>query len=235
MDSSIFDRIVCGIDGTDESREAVSQVARLAPGSGRVDPVQRLEHGGIDRHGMVAGNCRARRRFRRRSSPRRSAPPGNCCPQSLAVQTVVVEGPPGPMMLTELGRHQATLVALGSHDHRRLMGIVLGSVTTQLLHESPCPVLLARAPQERPVSRERSRWRPTAPPSPCARSTSPPRSPSRLGTPFEAVVATGGEPNVDLDDGAGGASCRSRPSTSAFARIPIRPSRRSPGSRPICW
>ena len=34
--SAIFTRIVCGVDGTDESREAVAQVARLAPETARV-------------------------------------------------------------------------------------------------------------------------------------------------------------------------------------------------------
>jgi nucleotide-binding universal stress UspA family protein len=40
-------------------------------------------------------------------------------------------------------------VAVGSHDHRRISGILLGSVATQLLHEAPCAVLMARgAPDE---------------------------------------------------------------------------------------
>ena len=38
----------------------------------------------------------------------------------------------------------ATVVAIGSHGHRRMPGILLGSVATALVHSAPCSVLLAR-------------------------------------------------------------------------------------------
>jgi nucleotide-binding universal stress UspA family protein len=40
----------------------------------------------------------------------------------------------------------ATLIAVGAHGGRRLIGAALGSVATMLLHEAPASVLLARAP-----------------------------------------------------------------------------------------
>lgn len=43
---------------------------------------------------------------------------------------------------------RATLVALGSHDTSRSVGILLGTTATTLLHEAPCSVLLARAPAD---------------------------------------------------------------------------------------
>jgi nucleotide-binding universal stress UspA family protein len=76
-------------------------------------------------------------------------------PDTLAVETAIVQGPPAPMMSVEAGRHDAGLVAIGTHGQGRLPGILLGSVATQLLHNSPCPVLLARAgpaPDEFPRS-----------------------------------------------------------------------------------
>jgi nucleotide-binding universal stress UspA family protein len=197
MDSSIFDRIVCGIDGTDESREAVSQVARLAPGHGQVILCSVWNTGASIATGwspLIAGAAS----FPRDELTAAVDASRKLLPESVAVQTVVVEGPPGPMMLTELGRHRATLVALGSHDHRRLMGIVLGSVTTQLLHEAPCPVLLARAPQE-----SRFPAKVTVAADGSAESVRAihvaAEIADRLEIPFEAVVATGADADIDLE------------------------------------
>lgn len=197
MDATIFDRIVCGVDGTDESREAVSQVARLAPGSGRVILCSVWNTSGSIAMGwspLIAGTAA----FPKDEVTAAVDATRGLLPDSLAIETVVVEGPPGPMLLVELARHRATLIALGSHDHRRLMGIVLGSVTTQLLHESPCPVLLARTSREQRFpsgitvaadgSAESVRAVHVA--AEIAR---------RLETPLAAVVATGGGATVDLD------------------------------------
>lgn len=214
MDSSIFERIVCGIDGTDESREAVSQVARLSPGSGRVVLCTVWNTGTSIAMGWSPGLARTAS-FPKDELTAEVDTSRELLPDSLAVQTVVVEGPPGPMMLTELGRHQATLVALGSHDHRRLMGIVLGSVTTQLLHESPCPVLLARAPQDR-----RFPAKVTVAADGGAESVRAIHEAAaiarRLETPFEAVVATGGGAIIDLE------TVRAALHTAAGEDVPLR-------------
>jgi nucleotide-binding universal stress UspA family protein len=197
MDSSIFERIVCGIDGTDESREAVSQVARLASESSRVILCSVWNMGASIAMGWspaIAGTAA----FPKDELTAAVNATRELLPQSLAVQTVVVEGPPGPMMLTELERHQATLVALGSHDHRRLMGIVLGSVTTQLLHESPCPVLLARAPQGNGFPAKVTVAADGSAESVRAIQVAAAIA-RRLATPFEAVVATGGDASIDLE------------------------------------
>ena len=214
MDSSIFDRVVCGIDGTDESREAVSQVARLIPGSGRVILCSVWNMGASIAMGWspaIAGTAS----FPKEELTEAVNATRELLPRSLAVQTVVVEGPPGPMMLTELERHQASLVALGSHDHRRLMGIVLGSVTTQLLHESPCPVLLARAPQERRFPAKVTVAADGSAESVRAIHVAAAIA-SRLETPFEAVVATSGDARVDLE------TVRAALHTAAGREVPLR-------------
>jgi len=54
-----------------------------------------------------------------------------------------------PLSVVETKVRNATVVAIGSHGHRRLSGIVIGSVATALLHSAPCSVLLTR-----PGSRE---------------------------------------------------------------------------------
>ena len=144
-DSRLFDCVVCGVDGTDESRAAVAQVGRLLDGLDgcRVVLVSVWNTGASVAVGWSPPIARTA------SFPRealRAAVDGvrPLLPASVRAETVVVEGPPGPMMLTEIGRHRATLVAVGSHDHRRISGILLGSVATQLLHEAPCAVMMAR-------------------------------------------------------------------------------------------
>lgn len=47
-------------------------------------------------------------------------------------------------MLEEIGRVDATLAVVGSRGHSRPVGIALGSVTTTIVHEAPCSVLVAR-------------------------------------------------------------------------------------------
>jgi nucleotide-binding universal stress UspA family protein len=194
--ATIFARVVCGVDGTDESREAVSQVARLAPETSRVTLCSVWNTGASVAVGWSPPISRTA------SFPRaelQAAVDANrpLLPSSFMVDTAVVEGPPGPMLLTEIGRREATLVAVGSHDHRRLSGILLGSVATQLLHDAPCSVLMARTPNDNRFpetvlvaadgSAESAKAIRTA--AAIAR---------RLGAEFEAVVATGGGNAVDV-------------------------------------
>jgi nucleotide-binding universal stress UspA family protein len=56
----------------------------------------------------------------------------------------LVEGDPLRALLAEVERQHATAVVVGSHGRARATGIALGSVTTHLLHDAPCPVLVAR-------------------------------------------------------------------------------------------
>ena len=53
------------------------------------------------------------------------------------------EGPPIRRLLDELQAERATLVTVGRPGHTPAAGIGLGSVTTAMLHEAPCSVLIA--------------------------------------------------------------------------------------------
>lgn len=193
--SSIFDRIVCGVDGTGESREAVVQVGRLAPESSSVVLCCVWNTGASVAVGWSPPLARTAS-FPREELTAAVDAARPLLPQSLVVETTVVEGPPGPMMLTEIGRRQATLVAVGSHDHRRLSGILLGSVATQLLHDSPCSVLMTRAPKD-------DRFPATVMVAADGSSESAraihvaAEIAHRLGAELEAVVATGGQSGAD--------------------------------------
>ena len=145
-DQTLFRCVVCGVDGTEESRAAVAQVGRLFEASGGESRVVLVCVWNTGASVAVGWSPTIARTGSFPQEELRAAADNvrPLLPASAAVETVVVEGPPGPMMLTEAGRHKATLVAVGSHDHRRLSGLLLGSVAAQLLHEAPCAVLMAR-------------------------------------------------------------------------------------------
>jgi nucleotide-binding universal stress UspA family protein len=193
-----FDCVVCGVDGTDESRAAVAQVGRLLgglDGGSRVILVSVWNTGASVAVGWSPPVARTTS-FPREQLRTALDAVRPLLPASVPVETVVVEGPPGPMMLTELGRHRATLVAVGSHEHRRLPGILLGSVATQLLHEAPCAVLMARGspgdgfPARVAVAADGSEESARA-------LEAGARIAERCGATLEAVVATGGGATPD--------------------------------------
>jgi nucleotide-binding universal stress UspA family protein len=72
----------------------------------------------------------------------RVAPPGSP-PHVVSVPEHRGAGP-ADALLGEIRRHGATLAVVGCRGHSRAVGIALGSVTTFLLHEAPCSVLVAR-------------------------------------------------------------------------------------------
>jgi nucleotide-binding universal stress UspA family protein len=156
MAGSVFETMVCGVDGTPASDEAVRQAAALAgkgsklllvsvvdeasaaaataPGGGVVlpPPTVELENEAL---GEAAEAVRKER-------------PG------LSVETAVLEGPVLPTLLRALSDRKATLAVVGRHGHSRLAGLVLGSAMTKLLHDAQCAVLVAGSTvEERPFPR----------------------------------------------------------------------------------
>jgi len=150
MAGSVFETMVCGVDGTPASDDAVRQAAALAgkdsrlllvsvvdeasaaqataPGGGVVlpPPTVELENEAL---GKAAERVRKER-------------PG------LDVETAVLEGPVLPTLLQALTDREATLAVVGRHGHSRLAGLVLGSAMTKLLHDAPCAVLVAGPAEE---------------------------------------------------------------------------------------
>jgi nucleotide-binding universal stress UspA family protein len=133
--SSIFDRIVCGIDGTPESLFAVKQAGRLQRPDGSLL--------------LVAATNLAKAAHAGAAAPRAAELLQDEAEQALADAKAlvpaagkVVNGDPASVLLREA--EQATLLALGSHGRRRATGVLLGTVATRMLHEAPCSVLIAR-------------------------------------------------------------------------------------------
>jgi nucleotide-binding universal stress UspA family protein len=140
----VFARVACGIDGSDASIGTVRQVGRLVPDGAEVTlfgvanedaavsigwPAMPIAHATkVPRDAIEAGIVRAR----------------ELLPAHVSVQSGIVTGPPAPLSVVEAKVRNATVVAIGSHGHRRMPGILIGSVATALIHSAPCSVFLAR-------------------------------------------------------------------------------------------
>lgn len=188
--AGVFTHVVCGVDGSDEGFEAVRQAARLALASGRVTLVGVWNTGAAVALGWSPPAAYAPIGAREDAEAAIAAA-GELLPDTLAVETSIVQGPPAPMMAIEARRHDATLVSIGTHGHGRLPGILLGSVATQLLHNAPCPVLIAR-PRTAPDEFPRSIIVATDGSPEAGRAVAVGETlAARLGAELEAVVVTG--------------------------------------------
>jgi nucleotide-binding universal stress UspA family protein len=59
-----------------------------------------------------------------------------------------VNGDPVAVLLKQAEDEGATLIAIGSHGHRRAAGLLLGSVAARVLRDATCSVLVARAARD---------------------------------------------------------------------------------------
>ena len=69
-------------------------------------------------------------------------------PDDVSVTTLLVEGTPARALIQRAESGDYDLIVMGSHGHGRLHASLLGCVSQKVLHASPIPVLLTRAPRE---------------------------------------------------------------------------------------
>ena len=146
----MFDRVLCGVDGTPETMNAVRQARRIATPTAELLLVGVLDTGQAVHAGWAATQILEDLRseeLRALAAARTAAGP--------RAEARLLQGVPWSS-LSEAARDEAVdLVAIGTHERSRAAGIVIGSVATYLLHESPCSVLIAR-PAELPEEFPRS-------------------------------------------------------------------------------
>jgi nucleotide-binding universal stress UspA family protein len=123
----IFDRVICGVDASEESLEAVRQGARLVAGEGRFLLLAVVEVDTAVHAGWAAANVLEQLKTEAESALDRAH-------QEIAhlrlAETRLVEGPAPARLLEEIAREKAGLLCLGTHEHRRIAGILIGSLTT---------------------------------------------------------------------------------------------------------
>jgi nucleotide-binding universal stress UspA family protein len=139
---SLFTRVLVGIDGSEESREAARQAATLVDGeltlfaSYDVSPAIVGGTGTnvpdyLDEDLQRKAATDALRRAREEVAT--ASPTGK-----------IVRGRPADALISEVEREHDTLLVVGSHGHGRVAGFVLGSTATEVIHKAPCSVLIAR-------------------------------------------------------------------------------------------
>lgn len=134
----VFSRIVCGVDDTPASREAVRQAARLAPPDGVLQLVSVTSPTAAS-HPTTGLNLQAQGANALREAARD-------CPARSELHLLV--GEPAGALLSTATRLQATVIAVGTHGSTRLGGILRGSVASSMLHNARCSVLIARPPPD---------------------------------------------------------------------------------------
>lgn len=138
----IFERIVCGVDGSPESAEAVRQADLLMAPGGQLLLVGAADVGVAVHAGFQAPVLADIIEDETRSallSAEKSVAYGHL------VHPRLVKGPPIGCLMSAAREEDATLVAVGTHGSGRVTGILLGNVATTMLHEAPCSVFLARS------------------------------------------------------------------------------------------
>lgn len=128
---SLFDRVLVGIDGSEESREAARQAALLLDGEltllAAYDVAPAI--GGTGTHvpaymdedlqrEAATGSLR-----RARNDVATASPTGK-----------IVRGRAASALISEVEREQDTLLVVGSHGIGRLAGFVIGSTATEIIH-----------------------------------------------------------------------------------------------------
>jgi nucleotide-binding universal stress UspA family protein len=138
-----FHTIVVGIDGTDQGFAALAQARLLLAPRGRLIALVVCEEGlayqgaGFDAPRMAAEVEEAAEAALKQARRLLADVP--------TAEARLVHGPPTDWLLAAAEEAEADAIAVGSHQHRRTPGILLGSVATEILHKAPRSVLVARA------------------------------------------------------------------------------------------
>jgi nucleotide-binding universal stress UspA family protein len=137
--AAIFTRVLCGIDETPESLEAVRQGRRLASPAAEILLVAVLDTGPAVNAGWAATQILEDIRDEEIAALGRARTAAGS-----HAQTRLLNGVPWSSISSTAREEGVDLVAVGTHERSRSAGIVGGSVATYTLHESPCSVLIAR-------------------------------------------------------------------------------------------
>jgi nucleotide-binding universal stress UspA family protein len=141
--SQQFARVLVGVDGSTASLEAARQAAVLASPRGQLTILGawRLPPR-VDLTAEIAFREDADV-FRREADESVGTAVEAVLPR-LEPTTKVVCGPAWQELIRQATRGTDGLLVVGSHGRGRLHGILIGSTTTELVHEAHCSVLVAR-------------------------------------------------------------------------------------------
>lgn len=135
---ALFDRILVGIDSTDESLVAAAQAGVLRAAGGRLILLGVAEKHLAAHAGMLAPQAADELVTGTSTELERARELVD------ADETIFATGSFVPHLCAECERGRATLVAVGVRPHRRLSAFTFGGHDVEALHELSCSVLIAR-------------------------------------------------------------------------------------------
>jgi len=147
--NGVFERVVCGVDASDAGVIAARVAGLVTDPDGTLMLVSVNDSSIAVQAGWRMAHVLDELAVEARAALDRGG--AEAAPLH-ALEATLVEGDPLRSLMEEIARHDATAVIVGSHGLSRAAGIALGSVSTHLLHEAPCAVLIARG------SIELDRW-----------------------------------------------------------------------------
>ncbi len=139
--TGLFDRVLCGVDHSEAGVAAARVAATVTAAEGTLtllaveDPSIAVHAGWNMPHvleELAADAATALEQGRAAAEPVHP------------VEIRLTDGDPVQRLLAEIATKNASAVVVGSHGRSRATGIALGSVSTTLLHEAPCAVLVVR-------------------------------------------------------------------------------------------
>jgi nucleotide-binding universal stress UspA family protein len=140
---SIFSRILVGADGSSAGSEAVRQAGVLLEPEGELTVLGAFD--ALD--AFVGGTVGMTPSVRIDSDAQREAAEAAVAQAVDALPGTtgkVVRGPAWKELIREAERERDGLIVVGSHGTGRAAGILIGSTATELVHNAPCSVLIAR-------------------------------------------------------------------------------------------
>ena len=138
----VFSRVLVGVDGSEESREAARQAATLAEGGLTLLAAYDIASALVG--GTGVGVPVYYDEDFQRDSAKAALQEAQQDVEAANATAKIVRGVVWDALIHEAERAQDTLIAVGSGGLGRMAGIVMGSVATELIHKAPCSVLVAR-------------------------------------------------------------------------------------------
>jgi len=140
----IFARILVGVSGSQQALEAARQAALLQDVNGQltlfaawdIPPVLGGTGSEVPYYHDEA--------LQRTAAERALAAAREYVEPYTAATAMLVRGTPAAALLEEIERDEDVLLAVGASRVGRLLGVVEGSVTSEVIHRAPCSVLVAR-------------------------------------------------------------------------------------------
>ena len=139
--STVFDRVVCGVDRSDAGVTAARVAGLVTTTDGSLTLVSANDPSAAVHAGWNIAKALEQLAVEAQDAleqGRTEAEPLH------PLEGKLVEGDPLQCLIAEIAAQDATTVVVGSHGISRMTGIALGAVSTYLLHDSPCSVLIAR-------------------------------------------------------------------------------------------